>query len=171
MSSGEKLYLDSKDVEADFRLSDQDAMHVANVTDLLPVLFVEGAIGAKPGDNPEASTRIPVSFNPGEDIATIQEKKELVHAGFRHQERLSQKGRGSHSLNLNPMLYDASFRSTLVIQNNDTLVIPFYQYFVTVSAQWSVGQVSFIRTAIGSIMSPWPGNRAQPQLAGKHLHH
>jgi protein involved in polysaccharide export with SLBB domain len=36
-------------------------------------------------------------------------------------------------INLNRILYDASFRSEVLIEENDLLVIPFRQYFVTVA--------------------------------------
>jgi protein involved in polysaccharide export with SLBB domain len=36
-------------------------------------------------------------------------------------------------VNLNPMLYDASYRDDLPLQENDVLIIPFRQYFVTVA--------------------------------------
>jgi protein involved in polysaccharide export with SLBB domain len=36
-------------------------------------------------------------------------------------------------MNLNPMLYDSSYRSEYYVEENDTLIIPFRQYIVTVS--------------------------------------
>lgn len=133
-ASGEKLYLEEKDIDTDFRLFNQDSVKVSAVTELLPVLFVEGAIGAKAGDNPEASTRIPVSFNPGENIASIvRSNRNWFTPVSDTKNAYLKRGEERIPVNLNPMLYDASFRSALVIRNNDTLVIPFYQYFVTVS--------------------------------------
>jgi protein involved in polysaccharide export with SLBB domain len=37
------------------------------------------------------------------------------------------------AMNLNPMLYDSGYRSEYYVKENDTLIIPFRQYFVTVA--------------------------------------
>ncbi|HOC30595.1 MAG TPA: ligand-binding protein, partial [Treponemataceae bacterium] len=48
-------------------------------------------------------------------------------------------------MDLNPMLYDASYHSNTIVQANDILIIPFRQYFVTVSgAVKSPGRYPYI---------------------------
>jgi hypothetical protein len=41
-------------------------------------------------------------------------------------------------LNINPMLYDSGYRSRYFVERNDTLIIPFRQYFVTVAGAVAV---------------------------------
>jgi protein involved in polysaccharide export with SLBB domain len=41
-------------------------------------------------------------------------------------------------INLNPMLYDSRYRSQYFVQTDDVLVVPFRQYFVTVSGAVAV---------------------------------
>jgi protein involved in polysaccharide export with SLBB domain len=36
-------------------------------------------------------------------------------------------------MDINPMLYDSSYRSRYFVERNDVLIIPFRQYFVTVA--------------------------------------
>jgi hypothetical protein len=48
-------------------------------------------------------------------------------------------------INLNPMLYDETYRGQVLIEENDTLIIPFRQYFVTVAgAVVSPGRYPYI---------------------------
>ena len=42
--SGIKRFLNDSDVQADYSLNDYDTVHVGTVTDLIPVMFMEGAL-------------------------------------------------------------------------------------------------------------------------------
>jgi len=132
--TGDKLYLDASDLASNFTLKHFDALNVPVVTELLPVMFVEGAVGVNLEDEIEKSTRIPVQFNAGENYASlVRRNRDWFGSVSDTANAYLVRGGTRLPLNLNPMLYDVSFRSKYVVQNNDILVIPFRQYFVTVS--------------------------------------
>jgi len=137
--SGNKLYLDSRDITANFNLKHFDVVTVPVITELLPVMFVEGAIGATIGVNPESSTRFPVRFNAGENYASLVSRNRAWFGAVSDTANAYLvRGDSRLPLNLNPMLYDASYRSEYFVEQGDTLVIPFRQYYVTVSGAVSV---------------------------------
>lgn len=144
--AGEKVYLDVDDISSNFALQNIDVITVSAITELMPVMFVEGAIGATIGTNPESSTHVPVRFNQGENYANlVRRNKTWFSAVSDTQNAYILRGEEQIPVNLNPMLYDASYRSQYFVQEKDTLVIPFRQYFVTVSgAVYRPGRYPFI---------------------------
>jgi len=137
--SGNKLYLDSRDITANFSLKNFDVLSVPAITELLPVMFVEGAIGATVGVDPESSTRVPVRFNAGENYASLVSRNRAWFSAVSDTANAYLVRSGTRlPLNLNPMLYDASYRSQYLVEQDDTLVIPFRQYYVTVSGAVAV---------------------------------
>lgn len=116
------------------KLQHYDQVVVPAVDDLRPVVFFEGAIGAEIGTTPEASSRIPVTFLPGENYATlVRSHRNFFSAVSDTQNAYILREEKLIPLNLNPMLYDAAFRSEYAVEPYDVLMIPFRQYFVTVS--------------------------------------
>jgi hypothetical protein len=132
--SGDKVFLREGDFERDYELADQDVITVPERTALRPVIFVEGSIRAEAGANPTVSTRLVVPFNPGENYAALVRRNQSWFSSV-SDTRNAYVIRGDEHIgvNLNPMLYDSSYRSEIGIEENDTLVIPFRQYFVTVA--------------------------------------
>ncbi|MCD1653153.1 SLBB domain-containing protein [Treponema zuelzerae] len=137
-AAGEKIFLDTKDIEANAELKNFDSISVSPISDLIPVMFMEGAVGVSDPlevtPTPETSSRIPVRFNQGENYASLVRRyknsfsavSDTANAYIIREER-------QIPLNLNPMLYDAAYRSDYQVEKNDVLIIPFRQYFVTVS--------------------------------------
>jgi protein involved in polysaccharide export with SLBB domain len=150
--SGNKI-LPGEDVLRDnFPLEHYDVVMVPTKTQLQPVLFVEGAVIAFEKEDeasrfstvapsvsatptvPIASTRLVVPFNKGEYYASMVRRNSKWFSSVSDtQNAYIIRGDSRIPINLNPLLYDETYRGEVSIEDNDTLVIPFRQYFVTVA--------------------------------------
>jgi hypothetical protein len=81
-----------------------------------------------------AANRLTVRFNQGENYASLVRRNAGWFSAIsdtrnayieRREERIP--------LDINPMLYDSSYRSQHYVERNDVLIIPFRQYFVSVA--------------------------------------
>jgi hypothetical protein len=133
--SGDKYFLKEGDIPDNFALQNFDVITVPEITQLRPVMFVEGALGSDiDSDSPTVSTRLTVSFNRGEYYSSLVRKNRFWFSAVSDTKNAYIiRGNEQIPINLNPMLYDADYRSEIEIQENDTLIIPFRQYFVTVA--------------------------------------
>lgn len=132
--SGDKILLTKSDIDSNYPLQNFDSITVTAITELVPVMFIEGAIGPKTTANPEVSGREAIRFNKGENYASlVQRSRNLFTSISDTANAYIMRGGAQIPVNLNPMLYDAGYKSTYFVQDNDTLVIPFRQYFITVS--------------------------------------
>ena len=138
--SGEKSYLNKESLDNNFPLICYDSVVISSYEDLQPVVFIEGAVAdtksvdTTASSDLEGTTRIVASFNNGEDYAYFARRNKLL---FKPESDLTNayiiRGTETIPINLNPMLYDASYYANMEIMPNDTLVIPFKQYFVSVA--------------------------------------
>ncbi|MDR3335633.1 MAG: SLBB domain-containing protein, partial [Treponema sp.] len=136
--SGNKVFLGAKDIEGNYPLKDFDSVYIPWTTDLAPVMFAEGAVNAavSPGGGEELTTsnRVIVRFEAGENYASLVQKNQGWFSAISDtQNAYVRRGGERIMINLNPMLYDSSYRSEYQVEANDVLVIPFRQYFVTVA--------------------------------------
>jgi protein involved in polysaccharide export with SLBB domain len=132
--SGDKIFLSEADVEGYYELADRDVIAVPELTNLRPVIFVEGAIGTEAGASPTVSTREVVPFNLGENYASlVRRNKAWFSAVSDTQNAYIIRGDEHIPINLNPILFDAMYHNEFEIKENDTLIIPFRQYFITVA--------------------------------------
>jgi hypothetical protein len=84
--------------------------------------------------NASVSSRVTVNFNNGENYAPLVRRYiNRFTAESDTQNAYIIRGDEHIPINLNMMLYDVSYRSRYVVEENDVLVIPFRQYFVTVA--------------------------------------
>jgi hypothetical protein len=142
-ASGDKIFLSEGDAAGNYPLQNYDVITVSEITKLQPVMFVEGAVndtGLKAdaalnaGASPTVSTRLVVPFNRGENYASlIRRNGGWFSAVSDTKNAYIIRGEEYIPVNLNPILYDAEYRSEFFIEENDTLLIPFRQYFVTVA--------------------------------------
>jgi protein involved in polysaccharide export with SLBB domain len=138
--SGDKFYLSSSDIDANFALHHLDSVYIPQITDLIPVMFVEGAVRLSE-DEGEAnvSNRLTVRFNMGENYASLVQRNRGWFSAVSDTQNAYILREGERILiNLNPMLYDSRYRSQYFVETNDVLVIPFRQYFITVSGAVAV---------------------------------
>jgi len=144
--AGDKIFLTEEDITNNYVLENYDVVTVPVITQLQPVMFIEGAVTDQQSISdtgisasimsPDlvASNRLVVQFNKGETYASLVRRhiywfsavSDIQNAYIiRKDEQIP--------INLNPMLYDSSYRGEIFIQEDDVLVIPFRQYFVTVA--------------------------------------
>jgi protein involved in polysaccharide export with SLBB domain len=144
--SGNKIMPGEDGFKNNFQLEHYDLVMVPAKTQLQPVLFVEGAVKAisktdtdsristAVSADPTASTRLVVPFNKGEYYASLVRRNSgWFSAVSDTQNAYIIRGDSHISINLNPLLYNEMYRGEVLIEDNDTLVIPFRQYFVTVA--------------------------------------
>ena len=157
--SGEKLYLNEQSYVDDFKLICYDEITISTFEDLKPVVFVEGAVtntntntntntttNTNPNTNLVASTKIAMRFNNGEDYAFfVRNNKDMFTAVSDLENAYILRGSETIPVDLSKMLYDATYYSKIEIKYNDRLIVPFKQFFVTVSgAVYSPGRYPYI---------------------------
>jgi protein involved in polysaccharide export with SLBB domain len=135
--SGDKLYLSERSIRENYPLRHLDAVTVPSITELTPVMFVEGAVqGPDELESAEsnAANRLTVRFNQGENYASLARRNRWWFTAISDtRNAYIVRGEERIPLNLNPMLYDSGYRSEYYVERNDVLIIPFRQYFVTVA--------------------------------------
>jgi protein involved in polysaccharide export with SLBB domain len=132
--TGQKFFLTNDDVNADFKLDNYDSVTIGSRTDLLPVMYLEGAIGTPGASAPQVSTRIEIRFNEGENYASIIRAyrgyfttiSDTQNAYILRQDKRI-------PLDLSKILFDSSYQSEYSVMNEDVVVVPFRQFFVTVT--------------------------------------
>lgn len=153
--SGEKLYLNEQSYVDDFKLICYDEITISTFEDLKPVVFVEGAVtntnintvtDTNANTNLVASTKIAMRFNNGEDYAFfVRNNKDMFTDVSDLENAYILRGSETIPVDLSKMLYDATYYSKIEIKYNDRLIVPFKQFFVTVSgAVYSPGRYPYI---------------------------
>ena len=131
--SGDKIFLTENDLSTNYVLENHDAISVPQITNLMPVMFVEGAVATGGGSGLNVSNRLIIQFNMGDTYASLVRRNRWFTAVSDTRNTYIIRGEEHIPINLNPMLYDASYHDEILIQENDTLIVPFRQYFVTVA--------------------------------------
>ena len=133
--AGDKIFLTENDLENNYALESYDVITVPNINQLRPVLFVEGAvITDSEAQDLAVSSRIVVRFNSGETYASLTRRNIRWFSEVSDPENAYILRKNERiPINLNNSLYDASYRGEILVQENDVLIIPFKQYFVSVA--------------------------------------
>ena len=134
--AGTMVYLDSDVIENDYQLVNYDTIKIPSFRDLKSVIFIEGAIGAVAESAADVATtnKIAVSFENGENYASLVRRyKDYFSLQADKANAYIIRGKEFISINLDEILYDKTFYSDLFVEPNDTLIVPFEQFFVTVS--------------------------------------
>ena len=131
-SYGEKIYLNKEDYEKDFNLICYDSVTVSSLKDLSLHIFVEGAVldsALKTGTTLNASKKLSFSFSEGEDYAFFIRNNKDILTEVSDLENV----------------YIIRDGEKIAMKNNDTLLIPFKQFFVSVSgAVYQPGRYPYI---------------------------
>lgn len=131
---GRILYLSEDDLNNDYELYLYDSVTIPSLKEMKPVAFIEGAIYVSDGVALEASNRKEIRITEGMNYATfIRDNKSLFGATSDLQNAYIIRGDKNIPINLFEYLYDVSFYSEEEVKPYDILMIPFRQYFVTVS--------------------------------------
>jgi protein involved in polysaccharide export with SLBB domain len=140
-TSGDKIAIGEAEIAANYPLENYDSIFIPTIVSLRPVFFIEGAI-KNTNENvtgPSASFREVVSFNSGETYSfVVRRNARWFTAESDTANAYIERGSERIPINLNRILYDANFRSEVLIEENDLLIIPFRQYFVTVAGAVAV---------------------------------
>lgn len=152
--NGEKIYLNVDSLEdykiKEYNLECYDSVYINSYRNLMPVVFVEGAIlsqeQGQSGTQLTSSDKMSFEFHPGENYAFFVRRIKNCFTSVSDFEKAYILRKDSIiPINLNDILYDASYYSDLVLEENDILNIPFKQFFVTVSgAVQSPGKFPYI---------------------------
>jgi protein involved in polysaccharide export with SLBB domain len=132
---GEKIQFDyTKFPDMELRL--YDIVAVPSLQELLPVAWFEGAVGlSSTGASPETSQRLAYTFVPGETVSQAAHANrklfsavsDLASAYIIHVD-------GSQTaVNLAKFIYDYDLTNDIQLRANDIIIVPFRQFFVTVS--------------------------------------
>ena len=153
---GEKFYLKANSIDdkliTDFKIDCYDTVYVDSFKNLRPSIFVEGAIvegaiveGGK-GTELTSSNKASIQFNPGENYAFFVRNHRNIFTSVSDLENAYIKRNNEYiPINLNLILYDASYYSDLTLEKDDILTVPFKQFFVSVAgAVHNPGRYPFI---------------------------
>ena len=146
-AAGDKLFLTEQDLANNFKLEHYDEITIPSIIQLQPVMFVEGAVArteqsldalgqttAASASDLSSANRLVVQFAAGETYASlVRDNVDWFTAVSDTQNAYIIREAERIPINLNPMLYDAAYRGEVLVHENDILVIPFRQYFVTVA--------------------------------------
>ena len=144
IKSGEYIYLDFNMVfrnnRFDYDLCDYDAVSIASVLRLKPIIFMEGAVRQVEADSAAevvdeaASRKTVVSFTLGEDYGDIVRR---VSSFFSSQSDTGKAYiiRGSEvlPLNIEDLIYNRIEKAGITAEPFDTVIVPFRLYYVTVA--------------------------------------
>jgi protein involved in polysaccharide export with SLBB domain len=139
--SGDKIALGEAEVAANYPLENYDSIFIPTVVSLRPVFFIEGAIKNTNEDatGAAASFREVVTFNSGETYSSVVRRNtRWFTAESDTANAYIERGSQRIPINLNRILYDVNFREEIPIEDNDLLIVPFRQYFVTVAGAVAV---------------------------------
>jgi protein involved in polysaccharide export with SLBB domain len=131
---GNKIYLTEEAVEGNYSLENYDVITIPARESGRPVLFVEGAVVVSDEGDLTASNRLTVRFEPGENYGPlVRRNMGWFSAVSDTRNAYILRGDERIPIDLNFLLYNAESRSPYNLEPNDTLIVPFRQYFVTVS--------------------------------------
>ena len=125
--------------EPDFVVRNLDNYSVPSVSELLPVVYFEGAIGVPAAAGAEgkpldAANRIPHVFVPGE---MLSQAVQSIRGGFTATSDLAHayiiRDESRIGVNIADLIYKSDFTQDHALVANDTIIIPFRQYFITVA--------------------------------------
>jgi protein involved in polysaccharide export with SLBB domain len=132
---GEKHEL-NYETNKDFKVHIYDVITVPSKQDLMPVIWFEGAVGlSSTGASPETSQRIPFTFFPGETLsqAALANRK-LFSAVSDLSKAYIIRSDGTHiPVDISKFIYNFDLSGDIILQQNDIIIVPFRQFFVSVS--------------------------------------
>jgi protein involved in polysaccharide export with SLBB domain len=168
---GNRIYLTQRAMEENYPLENYDVVSIPYMEAERPVVFVEGAVGASEGVALTASNRLTIRFEPGEDYGSLIRRNMDWFSAVSDTANAYILRKGERLLfDLNSLLYDAGNRSPYYLEPNDILIIPFRQYFVTVSgAVMAPGRYPYIPDRSWEYYVALAGGFRQDQNAAKKV--
>ena len=132
--TGEKKYLTKEEAEKDFQLDDLDNVHIPSYQELQPVIFIEGAIHSTETQNLDTSTKVSIRFSPGTRYSSfLRNHASWFSATADIKNAYIIRNETTIPIDISKYLYDYNTTSDIILNEFDTLIIPYKQFFVTVS--------------------------------------
>lgn len=133
--SGRKIYLGENSIKDNYELLLNDSIYISSFNELKSVVFIEGAVSVGDFDvSLESSNKIELDFEKDENYAfLIRKNKEIFSSTSDLKNAYIRRGSKIIPINLEKILYDASYYSSEVVMEFDSLVVPFKQVFVSVA--------------------------------------
>jgi protein involved in polysaccharide export with SLBB domain len=132
----------------DMILNSFDVVSVPTRQDIMPVVWFEGAVGVGvAGASLETSQRIPYTFFPGEKIsqAAIANRGLFSAVSDLSNAYIIRNGGTKRKVDLSRLIYNDDRVDDFVLEPNDVVIVPFRQFFVTVSgAVHNPGRYAYI---------------------------
>jgi protein involved in polysaccharide export with SLBB domain len=125
----------SWEVAPSFPLLDKDAVSIPSLQELLPVAYFEGALGVgAEGAQLDAANRVPYTYYPGERLSqAVQALRRQFSAVSDLSGSYLLRGAERRPVNLEKLLYSKDFTQDFEFAAGDVIVVPFRQFFVSVS--------------------------------------
>ena len=135
MKSGQKIYLSKTDFDSDYELKSYDSVFIYSYELLKPVIFVEGAVDVNSDVNLEGSARRILSFEYGTDYVYLIRNNSILFTSSIADRKNAYVIRAGKTipLDIDEILFNANSNLQLKVEPNDTIIVPFRQFFVTVS--------------------------------------
>ena len=135
---GDKLFLSDKELNANFTLHSYDSIYIKKIQDLMPVMFIEGAVSIASDTDlpvaPEASNKLTINFTIGENYGSLLRRYRSSFSAISDIENAYILRKGEViPFDFSSLLYDSHYYTEELVQKYDVLVVPFRQYFVTVA--------------------------------------
>ena len=139
--SGQMMYLNAQDLEDEvlttFDVQCYDSVTVMSFKNLKPVVFIEGAVLSdtnKSGTELLSSNKLSINFEIDTNYAFfVRSNRKIFTSVSDLKNAYIKRGQDTIPIDLEKILYDKSYYSELIVENGDTLLVPFRQFFVTVS--------------------------------------
>ena len=139
--SGQMMYLNAQDLEDEvlttFDVQCYDSVTVMSFKNLKPVVFIEGAVLSdtnKSGTELLSSNKLSINFEIDTNYAFFVRSNRTIFTSVSDlKNAYIKRGQDIIPIDLEKILYDKSYYSELIVENGDTLLVPFRQFFVTVS--------------------------------------
>lgn len=154
-SVGESVYVDgSRNGGMNGHLQDLDSVVVSSRQEFLPIVSFEGAIGVgnpvsgESAYNPDVSNRVQHAFHPGTKLSTavlaMRSQFSAISDVRNAYLRRATDGRIIPA-DLENFLHRFDFSGDIALEPNDVVIVPFRQFFVTVSGSvYSPGRYPYV---------------------------
>ncbi len=131
------VYLTEKNIEENLELKDHDSVLITAITDLRPVMFIEGALSSAESEKAVAVAemdKLTVRFDNDTNYAYLIRRYAKYFASTADLDHAYIiRGNTTIQIDINKILYDRSYFSDEIVQPYDLLRIPFKLNYVTVS--------------------------------------
>lgn len=147
--AGEVQYLDETVLSNDLSLVNLDSVAIGSIRDLRNTIFIQGAVGIQISETTEGevpTNNIRYQFEDGETYLKFVRGHKSWFTDVSDYERAYISRKGTRvPINLYSMLFNPEYEDDLKMEADDILVVPFKQFFVTVSGAVKVpGRYAYV---------------------------